>query len=244
MKKSILIHSRAWLLLALCVVGLVHDVMASERVRATPREARAMFDKAVAYLETNGPERAFAAFNDRKGTFVHKDLYVFVLDLKGVYHASGAAPEALVSYVRRVGDYVVGVGYSAPRATADTARAMLDEAVALVRQEGIEKAVSVFNDRHGRFVRDDLYVFAVGLESGKFEAMGMKPVMVGTDALSLKDAAGHALIAEMVEKTRTADDATVDYVWLNPVTNAVEHKRSYVRRVGGSLIGVGHYLEK
>lgn len=291
MKKSILIHTRAWLLLALCVVGLVHDVMASERIRATPREARAMFDKAVAYLETNGPERAFAAFNDRKGTFVHKDLYVFVLDLKGVYHASGAAPEALVgmnvldtrdaagnplfremidgvqkspeltvrymwlnratnsvepkvSYVRRVGDYVVGVGYSAPRATADTARAMLDEAVALVRQEGIEKAVSVFNDRHGRFVRDDLYVFAVGLESGKFEAMGMKPVMVGTDALSLKDAAGHALIAEMVEKTRTADDATVDYVWLNPVTNAVEHKRSYVRRVGGSLIGVGHYLEK
>lgn len=277
--------------LALAVASLATGAFAQERLRATPREARAMFDKAVAYMETNGPERAFAAFNDRKGLFVHKDLYVFALDLKGVYHASGAAPEALVglnvldtkdaagnplfrdmiegvqkspeltvrymwlnrvtnkvepkvSYVRKVGDYVVGVGYSAPRASAEAARAMLDEAVALVRQEGIEKAAAVFNDRHGDFVRDDLYVFAVGLESGKFEAMGRKPAMVGSDALGLKDASGHALIAEMVDKTRAAEEATVDYVWLNPVTNAVEHKRSYVRRVGGSLVGVGHYLEK
>ena len=41
----------------------------------------------------------------------------------------------------------------------------------------------------------------------------------------------------------TADEATVDYVWRNPVTNVVENKRSYVRRDGRSLIGVGHYLE-
>ena len=64
--------------------------------RATPREAQALFEHAVKYMDANGPERAFAAFNDRKGEFVRKDLYVFVIDDKGVYHASGAAPEALV----------------------------------------------------------------------------------------------------------------------------------------------------
>ncbi|WP_341649014.1 hypothetical protein [Thauera humireducens] len=65
--------------------------------RGTPAEARAMFDQAVQYMETNGAERAFAAFNNQKGQFVHrKDLYVFVIDDQGVYHASGAAPEALV----------------------------------------------------------------------------------------------------------------------------------------------------
>jgi cytochrome c len=47
----------------------------------------------------------------------------------------------------------------------------------------------------------------------------------------------------MIDKLRSADEATVEYVWRNPVTNAVEKKRSYVRRVGSSLIGVGHYLE-
>ena len=279
------------LLLALCAACLAQGVLAEQRTRATPREARAMFEQAVAYLEANGPERAFAAFNNQTGEFVHKDLYVFVIDTKGSYHASGAAPEALVglnvidttdaagnplfremiegvktapeatvrymwlnrvtnnvepkvSYVHRVGDYVLGVGYSAPRATAAAAQGMLEEAVDAVREQGMDKAAAAFNDRRGGFVRDDLYVFAVGLDSGQFEAMGMKPALVGTDALGLHDAAGRALIVEMIEKTKDAPGATVDYVWLNPVTNAVEHKRSYVRRVGGSLVGVGHYLEE
>lgn len=258
--------------------------------RGTPREARELFDQAVKYMESNGPERAFAAFNDRKGQFVRKDLYVFVIDDKGVYQASGAAPEALVgltvlnttdaagnplfremidttratpegtvrymwlnrmtnkvepkvSYVRKVGTYVVGVGYSAPRSTADDARAMLGRAVALARADGPAKAAATFNDRRGAFVKDDLYVFMVNLDSGRFEAMGMNPALSDTDARGLADAAGHAIVAEMIEKLKTADEATVDYVWRNPVTNRVEKKRSYVRREGGSLIGVGHYME-
>ena len=258
--------------------------------RATPREARAMFDQAVKYMESNGAERAFAAFNNQKGKFVRKDLYVFVIDDKGIYHASGAAPEALVglnvidttdaagnalfrgmidatrkapeatvryvwlnratnkvepkaSYVRKVGDYVLGVGYSAPRATVDQARAMLDRAVALTRVQGVPGATAAFNDRGGAFVQDDLYVFMVDLDSGRFQAMGMNPALSGTDALGLHDAEGKPLVAEMVERLKTADEAAVDYVWRNPVTNAVERKRSYVRRVGGSLIGVGHYME-
>lgn len=258
--------------------------------RATPLEARAMFDQAVKYMEANGAERAFAAFNNQKGKFVRKDLYVFVIDDKGVYHASGAAPESLVglkvidttdaagnplfrnmidatrkapeatvryvwlnratnkvepkaSYVRKVGDYVVGVGYSAARSTAEQARTMLDKAVDLARAKGAQGAAAAFNDRAGSFVRDDLYVFMVDLDSGRFQAMGMNPALAGTDALGLHDAAGKPLIAEMVERLKSADEATVDYVWRNPVTNAVEKKRAYVRRVTGSLVGVGHYLE-
>lgn len=258
--------------------------------RSTPREARTLFDQAVKYMEANGPDRAFAAFNDRSGQFVRKDLYVFVIDDKGVYQASGAAPEALVgltvlnttdaagnplfremidstrvtpeatvrymwlnrvtnkvepkvSYVRKIGGYVLGVGYSAPRADADDARAMLDRAVALARSEGHAKAAAAFNDRRGSFVKDDLYVFMVNLDSGKFEAMGMNPALSDTDASGLADAEGHKIVAEMIEKLKSADAATVDYVWRNPVTNRVEKKRSYVRREAGSLIGVGHYVE-
>jgi cytochrome c len=151
--------------------------------------------------------------------------------------------EPKVSYVRKVGTYVVGVGYSAPRSTADDARAMLGRAVALARADGPAKAAATFNDRRGAFVKDDLYVFMVNLDSGRFEAMGMNPALSDTDARGLADAAGHAIVAEMIEKLKTADEATVDYVWRNPVTNRVEKKRSYVRREGGSLIGVGHYME-
>lgn len=258
--------------------------------RGTPREARTLFEQAVKYMEANGPERAFSAFNDRKGQFVRKDLYVFVIDDKGVYHASGAAPEALVgltvlnttdaagnalfremidttratqegtvrymwlnrltnkvepkvSYVRKVGTYVVGVGYSAPRAGADDARDMLGRAMSLAQAEGPAKAAAAFNDRRGAFVKDDLYVFMINLETGRYEAMGMNPALSDTDARGLVDAAGHAIVTEMIEKLKASDEATVDYVWRNPVTNRVEKKRSYVRRAGGSLIGVGHYVE-
>ena len=273
-----------------CVLAATLAGFAGAAERATPREARTLFEQAVEYMEANGPERAFAAFNNQNGKFVRKDLYVFVIDDKGVYHASGAAPEALVgltvlnttdaagnplfremidttratseatvrymwlnrasnkvepkvSYVRKLGQYVLGVGYSAPRASADDARAMLDRAVALARAEGGAKAAVAFNDRRGAFVKDDLYVFMINLETGRYEAMGMNPSLSDTDASGLKDAAGHAIVAEMIEKLKTADEASVDYVWRNPVTNAVEKKRSYVRREGGSLIGVGHYLE-
>ncbi|MDT3669354.1 MAG: cache domain-containing protein [Aromatoleum sp.] len=276
-------------LLAVALAGLATQA-ALAADRATPREARVLFEQAVKYMEANGPERAFAAFNDRNGQFVRKDLYVFVIDDKGVYQASGAAPEALVglavlnttdaagnplfremidttratqegtvrymwlnrttnkvepkvTQVRKVGQYVVGVGYSAPRASADDAKAMLARAVELTRTDGPAKAINAFNDRRGSFVRDDLYVFMVNLDSGRFEAMGMNPSLADTDARGLVDAEGHALVAEMIDKLKNADEATVDYVWRNPVTNRVEKKRSYVRREGGSLIGVGHYLE-
>lgn len=276
--------------LAAVAIAVLTSLAAQAGERATPLEAHTLFEQAVKYMDANGPERAFAAFNDRKGEFVRKDLYVFVIDDKGVYHASGAAPEALVgltvlnttdaagnplfremiertrvspeatvrymwlnrvtnkvepkvSYVRKLGGYVLGVGYSAPRASADDARAMLERAVALARSDGHATAAARFNDRRGDFVKDDLYVFMVDMDSGRFEAMGMNPALSDTDAVGLRDAAGNALVAEMIAKLQSADEATVDYVWRNPVTNAVENKRSYVRKVGGSLVGVGHYLE-
>lgn len=257
---------------------------------ATPREARALFDQAVQYLKANGPEKSWKAFNNRTGPFVRKDLYVFVIDNKGTYIASGAAPtelvgmnvldtvdasglpliremiavtekqaEARVRYVwlnrksnhvepkhawlYRDGDYILGVGYYAPRSTADDARKLLDAASAQIRRQGMSKALAAFNDRNGPFVHDDLYVFVVNLTSGKFEAHGMNPKWTGTDASDLHDVEGRPLVKEMLELARSKGEGSVDYVWRNPVTNAVENKRTFIRRENGSLIGVGFYRE-
>ncbi|MBI2306262.1 MAG: cache domain-containing protein [Rhodocyclales bacterium] len=258
--------------------------------RATPREARVLFDQAVKYLEANGPEKAWNAFNDRKGPFVKKDLYVYVIDRQGTYVANGAAPDSLVglkvldsvdaagnplfrhmiavtdkqteariryvwlnrktnhvepkfAWLHRQGEHVLGVGYYAPRSTADDARKMLDEASALVKKQGIVAALARFNDQRDSFVRDDLYVFAINLESGKFEAHGMNPKWTGADASELRDVEGRPLVQEMLAQVKNQGEGRVDYVWRNPVTNAVEKKRSFVRRANGSLIGVGFYSE-
>lgn len=56
----------------------------------TAEEAKALMNKAVTYLKANGKDKAFEAFNNKKGAFVNKDLYIFVLDLNGKILSHGA----------------------------------------------------------------------------------------------------------------------------------------------------------
>ena len=65
----------------------------------------------------------------------------------------------------------------------------------------------------------------------------------GTDAASLHDVEGRPLVQQMIELATTQGEGTVDYVWRNPVTNAVEQKRTFIRREQNTLIGVGFYRE-
>lgn len=56
----------------------------------TADEAKALVEKAVAYLQQVGPTKAFPVFDDRKGPFVDRDLYVFVRSMDGNTVAHGA----------------------------------------------------------------------------------------------------------------------------------------------------------
>jgi hypothetical protein len=60
--------------------------------RATPDEAKAMAEKAAAYLKENGPEKSFAAFRTPDGGFRDRDLYVTVQDSKGNMVCHGTTP--------------------------------------------------------------------------------------------------------------------------------------------------------
>ncbi len=48
----------------------------------TADEAKALVEKAVGFVKTNGNEKAFAEFSNPKGKFVDRDLYIWVADLK------------------------------------------------------------------------------------------------------------------------------------------------------------------
>ena len=63
---------------------------ASARERATAAEAEATVKKAVTFLKESGAEKAYAAFNDRKGPFTDRDLYIVVYALDGKCLAHGA----------------------------------------------------------------------------------------------------------------------------------------------------------
>jgi signal transduction histidine kinase len=61
--------------------------------RGTKAEAVAMVQRAVAFLQTHGREKALAEFNNPKGQFIDRDLYVFAGDMQGRCLAQCYSPQ-------------------------------------------------------------------------------------------------------------------------------------------------------
>jgi cytochrome c len=68
--------------------------LAAEEFGTAP-EAIAMVKKAVAFYKANGKEKAFAEFNNPKGKFIDRDLYILVLDSNIVMLAHGTNPRLI-----------------------------------------------------------------------------------------------------------------------------------------------------
>lgn len=150
--------------------------------------------------------------------------------------------EPKVTLFRRIGDYIIAAGYYLPRSAPEQARQLLDQAVAAYQADSAG-ALGQFNDVNGRFVRDDLYVFAIGIKDGRYYANGSAPKLVGYNASDLKDAAGKSVIKEILDLMKRQDAGELDYVWRNPVTNRVEPKHTFVRKVDRYVVGVGYYTK-
>jgi cytochrome c len=70
------------------VAGLPLAALAANN--ATPAEATAMVKKGIAFIKTNGKDKAYAEISNKAGTFVDRDLYLVVYGLDGVVRAHGA----------------------------------------------------------------------------------------------------------------------------------------------------------
>ncbi len=62
---------------------------------ATKEEAKALFDWAMIYLEANGRDIAYEAFNKVDGKFVDRDLYIFCLDYNKAWKVMGENPSLI-----------------------------------------------------------------------------------------------------------------------------------------------------
>jgi len=60
--------------------------------RATPAEAKAMLDKAIAHYHAVGRKQALADFTAKKPPFVDRDLYVVCIGPGGIVTAHGFSP--------------------------------------------------------------------------------------------------------------------------------------------------------
>lgn len=61
----------------------------TKETHANTAEAKALIKKAFKYIDLHGEEKAFSEFNNPKSEFFYKDLYIFVIDMKGNIFAHG-----------------------------------------------------------------------------------------------------------------------------------------------------------
>ncbi|NVZ19900.1 cache domain-containing protein [Pseudomonas costantinii] len=143
-------------------------------------------------------------------------------------------------FYQRVGERILAVGYYLPRATPEQARSLRDTAVkALVKDEaGTLKAI---NSLQGGFLQDDLYVFVVDLNTGRYVAHGTNLRLVNTDFGKVQDPDGRPVGEPILKLMAEQDQGEYKYRWKNPVTGRVENKHAYLRKEGHFMVAVGYY---
>lgn len=156
------------------------------------------------------------------------------------FNPADSRGEPKLTLFRKVGDIIVAVGYYPPRATPVQAKALLKKAIAAL-DEAPQAALAEFQQLNGRFIQNDLYVFVVDLDSGRFLAHGATPALVGTDGFQLQDPRGVFIVREMARIARDEGSGEFDYYWRNPTTGRIESKHTYFRSAHGVLVGVGSY---
>lgn len=150
--------------------------------------------------------------------------------------------EPKTTFLERVGDVIVAVGYYPERASATEAKQLLARAMkAIVDSE--QQSIDEFNDINGPFTKGDLYVFVMDMNSGKFLAHGASPELVGRSHAEILNPDNKPILTEMLTLAKANGRGEYSYRWLNPQSSEVETKHTYYRVIDNKLIAVGYYTD-
>lgn len=114
----------------------------------------------------------------------------------------------------------------------DDAKALTLQAVALIEDEGLERARTILHD-DSAFRHDELYVNVIDT-SGTWRVYPPMPSGEGHNVLDVQDATGKFLVRDIIRVATEKGEGWVEYRWLNPATREVGPKVSYVKRVPGT----------
>jgi len=127
--------------------------------------------------------------------------------------------------------------------SAAEAEAMVQQAVALVKSAGAEKAYKSFTEHpNGAFRDKDMYVFVYDFE-GNCLAQGANAKMVGKNLYIMKDVDGKPFIKDMIELVKSKGKGWYGpYKFNNAATNSYDLKKSYCAQgAGNTMVCVGIY---
>jgi cytochrome c len=131
-------------------------------------------------------------------------------------------------------------GLAGEWATKEEAQAMVKKAVAMIKQEGADKAYPAIISKTGGFTDRDLYV-VVYRQDGKVLAHGLNEKRVGKDLLEAQDVDGKYFVKERVELARKGAPFWQDYKFVNPTSKKIEPKQMYCEPLNDTAVCAGVY---
>ena len=121
--------------------------------------------------------------------------------------------------------------------TAEEAKAMLDKAVAAVK-ENKAKALDMFDKGEGGFKDRDLYVFCANASDSILTA---HPTMKGKQLRDILGKKGYPLGQEIMQKATEGTIGEVTYWWPRPGSDKPLAKTTFYTKAGDQICAVGYY---
>lgn len=137
---------------------------------------------------------------------------------------------------------VAGVSaLAADKPTPEQVQDLTRQAATLLQSRDLEQARRAFH-AEGQFRFGEIYVNVID-GNGTWLIYPPNPKHEGKSVLNVRDADGKLLVQDIVRMARQHGEGWVEYRWLNPVTNRIEPKASYVKQVPDKdmVVYVGMY---
>ncbi len=112
--------------------------------------------------------------------------------------------------------------------TKEECQAMVEAAVAFCSKNAPEKCFEEIN-KGAQFKKGELFIFAFDY-TGKSVANGGIPSMIGKNMSNAKSADGQMFVQKQIEIAKSGS-GWLEYDWMNPGTQKVQKKVSYVKKV-------------
>jgi hypothetical protein len=126
------------------------------------------------------------------------------------------------------------------RGTPAEAKAMMLKAIDHYNAVGRTKALDDFTKMKSPLGDRDLYVFCLG-SNHRITANGGFAQYVGMSVDVMKDANGKSLGKAIWDAAQQSDEGSIEYMWINPVSQHTEHKVAFFKKVSEDVCGVGAY---
>jgi hypothetical protein len=133
---------------------------------------------------------------------------------------------------------------AAPFGTRDEAVAMVKRVQERFKKDGPEATFAAVTAQQRAFKERDLYVYIMNFDC-VIQAHAARAELVGKSLYEFRDQDGVYPARKTVEVAKTTGRGWIDFRWMNPKTNQVEAKSTYVEKLGDSYaIGVGIYKDE